>query len=369
MRNGQLPEKIANTIVSDIILAGSLAPGDRLPTVRDLQKKFEVSTATVALAFDRLEKNGIIVRKHGSGCFLKRIPNHTAAKTKTCRRVGFIYPDYIIESMLRDILSGIQHICDIHQIKLSTHPVSSFEQEQAKATKLARSNMDALIIYPQPRTIKQFRSDYLASELTDFPVVLMDLAYPSQMRTNITFDNYRLGFNITLKLLDEGHRNIAFKKLKSQSKEVYYRSNNDRYQGYLDALQSKGTGPIPEFCWAEDISLDSKAEEQLSVDFLRDFAEKPVSRRPSAVISLEDQHAATLIRCARQVGIRVPEDLKVVGFDNNPSAHERAGIPFPTTRPDFFKLGDMAMDLAIREVHRPSSVPLNYVLPVELDWV
>jgi len=42
MKNRGLPEQIAETIVSDVILPRSLAPGDQLPTVRELQRKFEL---------------------------------------------------------------------------------------------------------------------------------------------------------------------------------------------------------------------------------------------------------------------------------------------------------------------------------------
>ena len=105
------------------------------------------------------------------------------------------------------------------------------------------------------------------------------------------------------------------------------------------------------------------------MDFLRAFKEKPPAQRPTAVISLEDNHAAALIRCAKEAGIRVPEELKIVGFDNYAHAREAAGIPFPTTCPDFVKLGSLAANLAIREVRHPSPAPLNYVLPVELSWL
>ena len=58
MKAKQLPKRIAETIVSDLLLAGPMDPGDRLPTVRDLQRKFEVSNPTVVPALALLEKKG-----------------------------------------------------------------------------------------------------------------------------------------------------------------------------------------------------------------------------------------------------------------------------------------------------------------------
>lgn len=369
MQNEYLPEQIAETIISDIILPSSLSPGSRLPSVRELQKKFEVSTFTIVAALDALEGRGIISRQHGIGCYLKRRPNHTPSHAKKCKEIGLLYPTFTTQPVLEDLLSGITRICKIHQIKLSTCKVESYADEKTKTETMVDSGVDALIVYPVPRTIKQFRNDYLASELKDFPIILIDLAYPSQMRTNITFDNYQLGLDITLKLLEEGHRNIAFKKLKSKNREIYYRSNNDRYAGYVDALESKGITPFPELCWSENFSNHLKPEENLALNFLRDFKEKPLNQRPTAVIALEDNHAAALIRCAKKENIKIPEDLKVIGFDNNPQARKSAQIPFPTTCPDFFKMGTFSANLAARETQKPSPSPLNYVLPVDIKWV
>jgi len=362
----QLPKRIAETFISDVLLAGPMEPGDRLPTVRDLQRKFEVSTSTVAAALVLLEKQGIIYRKHGSGCFVKQLPEQQAEKTKTCKQIGLIYPDSAAESVLDDVLTGIRDNCKQHGITLTTATVATYEQEELQAKTMAQYGVDALIIYPLPRTIKQYRKDYLAEPFTNLPVVLTDLAYPKQQRSNVTFDNYQLGFDITMRLLEEGHTRIAFKKMKSQNREIFYRSNNDRYEGYLDALQTKGIEPLPELCWSEDFHSDSG--DTLAAEFIKTFRDKPETERTTAVICLEDIHAAFLIRCAKEAGVAVPDELRVVGFDHIPTASEIAGMPFPTTAPDFHRMGTLAVTIAIRETRAPAAQPLNYVLPVELKW-
>jgi GntR family transcriptional regulator of arabinose operon len=340
-----------------------------MPTVRQLQQKFEVSTYTVFSAFNLLEKQGLVSRKHGSGCYLSHNPKPFLLSNKTCYKVGFIHPDFITENILNDIVSGIEQACSTRKIKFQAYETTSYANERKTVEKLARSSFDALIVYPIPRTSKQARQDFLASELPELPIILMDLAYPFQKRTNVVFDNYQLGFDITIRLLKEGHRNIAFNKLKNRTKEIFHRSNNDRYQGYMDALSTQGIDPRPGLCWPEHFSKNPESEEKLAQDFLETLRQTPEKTRPSAVICLEDRHAAALIRCAKKENLKIPEDLKVIGFDNNPQAREDAGIPFPTTSPDFFKMGTFALNLAVRETKSPSSSPLNYVLPVDLNWV
>ncbi len=369
MENKRLPEQIAESIISDYILSGQLAPGDKMPTVRQLQQKFEVSTYTVFSAFNLLEKQGLVSRRHGSGCYLSHNPKPFLLSNKTCYKVGFVHPDFITEHILNDIISGIEHASSMRRIKLQTYTTNSYANEKKQIEKLARSSFDALIVYPIPRTSKQARQDYLANELPEFPIILMDLAYPFQKRTNVVFDNYQLGFDITIRLLREGHKNIAFNKLKNRTKEIFHRSNNDRYEGYIDALSSQGIDPRPELCWPENFSMNPESEEKLAQDFVETLRETPKKIRPSAVICLEDRHASALIRCARKENLNIPEDLKVIGFDSNPQAQQRAGAPFPTSRPDFFKMGATALNLAVRETKNSSAAPLNYVLPVDLNWI
>lgn len=369
MDNKRLPEQIADSIISDYIISGQLAPGDKMPTVRQLQKKFEVSTYTVFSAFNLLEKQGLVSRKHGSGCYLSLNPKPFLLSNKTCYKIGFIHPDFITEHILNDITSGIEQACSTRKIKLQTYETNSYSNEKKTVEKLALSNFDALIVYPIPRTSKQARQDYLANQLQDFPIILMDLAYPFQKRTNVVFDNYQLGFDITIRLLQEGHKNIAFNKLKNRSKEIFHRSNNDRYQGYMDALGTQGITPLPELCWPEHFSTHPEPEEELARAFLKTLKDKPKKLRPTAVICLEDRHAAALIRCAKKERIKIPEELKVIGFDNNPNARKAAAISFPTSCPDFFKMGTFATNLAARETQKISTTRLNYVLPVDIEWI
>lgn len=368
MRNKRLPDQIAESIITDYIVSGEISPGDKMPTVRKLQQKFEVSTSTVFSAFNILEKQGLITRQHGSGCYLSINPKPFLRPNKTCYKIGFVHPTLLTKRILSEMMSGMKHACLERKIKFQTYETSSYAHEKKTVEKLADTSFDALIVCPIPRTTKQARQDYLANELPDFPIILMDLAYPFQNRTNIIFDNYQLGFDITIRLLKEGHQNIAFNKLKNRTKEIFHRSNNDRYQGYIDALSTHGIAPLPELCWPEQFSTHPEPEEELAEIFLMNLKAKPKNMQPTAVICLEDRHAAALIRCAKKENLKIPEDLKVVGFDNNRYARETAGMPFPTTCPDFAKMGTFAVNLAVRETQTPSATPLHYVLPVELSW-
>lgn len=56
--------------VKESVAAGLMAPGDRLPSVRELARELAINPNTVARAYEALERDGVIVRRQGSGCFV-----------------------------------------------------------------------------------------------------------------------------------------------------------------------------------------------------------------------------------------------------------------------------------------------------------
>jgi GntR family transcriptional regulator len=56
--------------VKESVAAGLMAPGDRLPSVRELARELAINPNTVARAYEALERDGVIVRRQGSGCFI-----------------------------------------------------------------------------------------------------------------------------------------------------------------------------------------------------------------------------------------------------------------------------------------------------------
>jgi len=60
--------------VKEAVAAGRLAPGARLPSVRELAQSLAINPNTVVRAYEALERDGVIVRRHGAGCFISTRP-------------------------------------------------------------------------------------------------------------------------------------------------------------------------------------------------------------------------------------------------------------------------------------------------------
>ncbi len=365
-----LPEKIAANISQEIIAGNRLSAGDRLPTFREIQKLFEVSTSTINQAFSILEKDGIVEMKRGSGCFVKKLPENKQQNTSNRLNICAIFPNFSTHSSAFHIYQGIEAATQQVGASITITSNTSYEQEREQVLGQMQAGCDAIILYPMPRTIKQFRTDYIKDCPQDYPLILLDICYPEQNKTSIVFDNYQAGYDITHRLIQEGHSKIVFKRLKSRDREFYHRSNDDRFKGYMAALKRSGLPVLPELYWSERFTTDIKTPSSRSSSiFLEEWKKTPKSSRPTAVICLEDMHAATFITTATNLGIDVPGDLKIIGFDNLQTAQSMTPAPFPTTTPDFHYMGSLAVSIADRLLNEGPQPVVQYMLPVPIKWV
>jgi DNA-binding LacI/PurR family transcriptional regulator len=134
----------------------------------------------------------------------------------------------------------------------------------------------------------------------------------------------------------------------------------ERNRGYLDALRFARKSCRPEDRWSvPDLGLLSEEVRT----WLTAWRAQP--ERPTALIAVEDRVAIQIIQQAQELGIRVPEELCVTGFDNL-AVGRSFSPPFPTTEPDFRRAGEIATRLAIQQMRGERMEPSIYMLPVPI---
>lgn len=352
---------VADAILADFVRSGLLKPGDRLPTVRELERRYDASRAAVVHALSLLEQQGWVEKRHGSGCYVSS-PD-ASRMTPPQNLIGFVARNTNTEVILR-VYAGIERVTRIHHLHvLFASADDSYEIEREQVERLIRAGCSAIVLFPVTRTERQLRDDYLRSAFLDFPIVLVDIAYPEQRRPQVVFDNYLLGYEMTEMLLHEGHRRIAFMDMEAGEEQLMHYSTRERYRGYLDALHHAGVSALSEHHWIIRGRLPGEDMFEEVMPFLQDW--KHSEHRPTAVIAIEDFCAMRTIEAAQILGIRVPEELTVVGFDN--LAIARSFSPsFPTSDPDFRRAGEIAARLALRQIRGTLSEPVVYMLPVPI---
>ena len=166
------------------------------------------------------------------------------------------------------------------------------------------------------------------------PCVLVDAPHPAF--PTVVIDDVRGGELATSHLIDLGHRRIAFMGDKP-SDPFRFASSSDRTHGYERALEQAGIEVRPEYV-RQGTQVDHLAR-SIAIDLLR------LPERPTAIFAASDHQALGVLEAARILGIRVPEELSVVGFDDVEVA---AYVGLTTVPQPLFESGRRGADLLLR---------------------
>ena len=353
-----LPQRIARAIGNDYLEVGRLAAAAGLPSVRELAGRYAVSKATVSQALGLLQSQGLVVKGPGRGGFVAA--GGSAATPSAARLLGLVLPGQAVGQLLGQLYDGVERCCrenGYHTLVLASD--WDYDTERERVASAFAAGCAGVVLYPMPRRPGQLRQDYLNREHLGRPLVLVDMAQPTQRRSQVLFDNYRACRELTSGLLQAGHRRIAFVHLTTATGRLLHRSNQDRQRGYLAAMGAAGLSPRAEDQWQE---LFPEPDPMAAADALaRQWLAQ--RERATAVIASADFAALCLTVRVRAAGLRVPEDLAVVGFDHQETCHPD-GLSFPTTDPDFRRAGEIAADLVLQQLRGELREPANYVLPV-----
>lgn len=155
--------------------------------------------------------------------------------------------------------------------------------------------------------------------------------------------NFTGGLQATSHLLDLGHRRIAFAGGPPGST-----ASRERLQGYLSALGSAGAAVDPALILEREFTVPSGVE--MATVFLAE------AEPPTAVFAGCDASALGVFEAARRRGLRVPEDLSVVGFDDTSMAASSAP-PLTTVRQPIGDMGRVALRTLLQQARgeRPDS--------------
>jgi DNA-binding LacI/PurR family transcriptional regulator len=287
-----------------LIARGELQEGDRLPPIRGLADSLEINFNTVRAAYKRLEAEGLVVPKQGVGTTVRRYRrqhrrnDHGQVRTFA---IGVIIPAHLefyapflnaLESASTD--PSLLFICVAQQDPL--RGLSYLDQLVAK-------NVDGIVVAGAmvPPAIDM-------SSLP--PIVFAD--FPGAPGPSVLFDHERASDLAVTHLIEHGHRRIGFI---APSRELP--PANPKHVGYERALTRAGLEYREELV---EITPD------FAVESGEDVAMRLLARvdRPSAIAAASDSLAVGAMRGAKQLGIRVPDDLALVGNDNIASSADTA---------------------------------------------
>jgi len=229
-------------------------------------------------------------------------------------------------------------------------------QLHAKFARLMEtSRPDGLLLVP-PLSNDQRLSEVLRE--FDVNVVRVGPHDLSDSIRTVMIDERAAARDLTNYLIDRGHRSIAFQRGKEDQN-----ATQERFRGYRDALAAAGLPFRPELVLPGTFEFASGLE---AGDELLKRTD-----RPSAVFAANDDMAAGIITAAHRLGVSVPEDLSVVGFDDSEVA-EKTWPALTTVRQPLLEYGAVAVARLIEAMGEGCTAEktecLNYEL-IERDSV
>ncbi|GAA1595643.1 LacI family DNA-binding transcriptional regulator [Actinoplanes couchii] len=167
------------------------------------------------------------------------------------------------------------------------------------------------------------------------PIVMIDpVNLPGPEVPSVGASNFNGGMAATEHLLELGHRRVGFIEGPPASM-----MSIARLHGYRAALSRAGIAADPELTIAADFSFDGGFAAATRL-----LAREP---RPTAIFASNDLQAFGAIEAARILGLRIPEDLSIAGFDDTPAAQWSAP-PLTSVRQPFAEMGRVAMRSLLR---------------------
>jgi DNA-binding LacI/PurR family transcriptional regulator len=336
------------------ILDGSLPPGARLPTELELAQQHRMSRGTVRHALNTLVHEGLIERVQGRGTFVRQQPRAPAAAPQAPeRRIGLLL-HYMDGPLDVDILIGVEHAAKSRGYQLSfAYAEESLEQQDRDIDRLRADRVAGMIIYPVSDVT--YDESIWRLQADGVPFVLVDRYFPDLDSDYVVADNVGGGYRATQHLLILGHTRIGF--VYSPKGTLLTTSVRDRCEGYRKALLEYGC-PYDETLIVQQ--PEGPTDGGTAYD---DLLMRP--DRPSAIFAVNDHVALDLMRAVRQRGLRVPEDLALVGFDDRDFA-AHLSPPLTTVAQPRMDLGLRAGNLLINRIEGQVGPPKHIELPTSL---
>jgi DNA-binding LacI/PurR family transcriptional regulator len=226
------------------------------------------------------------------------------------------------------------------------------ERERAAIFTATRQLVDAVILNPIG-----LRPEDLTQIAAGVPLVLLGERMLDAPADHVAIDNVRAATEATRHLVDIGRRRIA--AIGDQPGQSGGTAAQ-RLAGYEIAVRAAGQVPDPELTVAA--AAYHRAEGAAAMNSLLDLAEPP-----DAVFCFNDLLAIGAIRAARERGVRVPEDVAVVGFDGTEEGEYNAP-PLTTVAPDKKAIAETTVELVRQRLATGDEfVPQDVETPFSLE--
>jgi GntR family transcriptional regulator of arabinose operon len=358
-----LHEQLLNQ-VRYLILSGVWTPGDLLPSETELQRQLEISRSTVRQAFSNAEAQGLIERVPGKGTFVTRSPTGKPDS----HLIGYV-TCFSFRHLQSQLLGGAENVVSNkgYRVVFCSSNGKVNEENRLLEQLALEDKVEGILIWPVLHDDPSRHLFQLARQGL-IPLVLVDRTFNGLTCDYVTSDNYAGAYAAVEHLLELGHRRIIF-----LSPSILQLSTvAERLRGYQDALKDADLTPLEPWLVGAvnremriSVALRSFSDAAgPDVEQIARYLESP--QRPTAIFAMNDMMALQAIKAAGLVGLRVPQDLSLVGFDDESIVNTLLDVPLTTVAQDAVAMGRRAAEFLIERIEGYNGPPRGEVIPTEL---
>lgn len=330
-------------------------------TLLDVARTAGVSRTTVSNAFNRPDQLSAGLRARildvaqGMG-YAGPNPVARVLRTGRANTIGIVFSDPLLylftDPVAIALLQGVAAACEASRTGVLILPADAPE---AAAARVREAVVDGFLVYCHEEASPVV--DALA--VRGLPVVGVDLDHLA-LGPVVTIDDRGGAAAAACHLIGLGHRDLAVMALASE-RELHhdhrrlarFKPVRDRLAGYRDAMAEAGLDP-GSLHVVEEPQNDPTAAEAVALKLLRRRV------RPTAILAMSDVLAVGVLRAAQRLGLAVPDELSVVGFDDIPLAIDLKP-PLTTVRQPLVEKGRIAAAILLG-----TAAALDRPLPTEL---
>ena len=272
--------------------------------------------------------------------------NARSLRTQKSQSIGVILPDISNEFFAKIVQAIEKQAIKYNYSVFICNTNENIEIEKRHLNSLTGQLVDGIIYIGGEIKLEKYEHE------VKVPIIYVD-RYTDDKEIYVESDNYYGGYLATKELIESGCTKIAIMKDMRRISSAH-----KRYQGFINALKDY------------KVKIDDKLICEVEVVGYKEAKEKTLELLDAGqifdgVFATNDAMALGVMMALNERRIKVPEEVKIVGFDNI-SATEIAGIPLTTINQNKQKMGEMAVELLMDEILQRKSDVNNIKIPVNL---
>lgn len=324
------------------------------PTIHDIARELKISASTVSRALQDNPRISLKTKEkiRAVAESMGYRPNALASnlRNKKSNTIGIIVP-LINRYFFSSVISGVEEVAfKAGFTVVISQSNDQYNKEVALAHSMFAGRVDGLIIsIAMESTIFDHLKLFVKKNI---PLVFFDRAVPEIEANKIVVDDFMGAYKVTQHLLDQGYKRIGH--LAGPQNLATY---TERKKGYLQALEKNG---IPA---DESLVVTNHLTSEEGVSAVRHLMSLP--HPPDAIFCGNDTTALSSMIYLRDLGVRIPEEIGIVGFSNEPFSKVVSPSITTLAQPGFL-MGQRAAEMILNQIENREKSYRTLVMPTEL---